>query len=190
MRKYILENFLEKIRNLTPIQNFKKNFNKYTKKDFKILNATKKLYKEKNHFSREEIKAHSILFIMIQNPAVVKLKTDELSELIFSSEECNNLKNEIINLVSEESNLDKMRLKLNNGFKNLISDIEKKSILKNIIAEKDENDKLILLNELLEELKEMNHLKKIELLESKAAKNLDENSYSELIKLKSQLNRD
>ena len=190
LRKYILENFLEKIRNLTPIQNFKKNFNKYTKKDFKILNATKKLYKEKNHFSREEIKAHSILFIMIQNPAVVKLKTDELSELIFSSEECNNLKNEIINLVSEESNLDKMRLKLNNGFKNLISDIEKKSILKNIIAEKDENDKLILLNELLEELKEMNHLKKIELLESKAAKNLDENSYSELIKLKSQLNRE
>ena len=58
---------------------------------------------------------------MIQNPAVVKLKTDELSELIFSSEECNNLKNEIINLVSEESNLDKMRLKLNNGFKNSLS---------------------------------------------------------------------
>ena len=36
----------------------------------------------------------------------------------------------------------------------------------------------------------MNHLKKIEFLESKVAKNLDETSYSELIKLKTQLNRD
>ena len=42
----------------------------------------------------------------------------------------------------------------------------------------------------LEEVKEMNHLKKIQLLESEAVKNLDENSYSELIKLKSQLNRE
>ena len=39
------------------------------------------------------------------------------------------------------------------------------------------------------ELREMNQLKKIEYLENKLAKNLDEGSYSELIKLKSQLNR-
>ena len=32
----------------------------------------------------------------------------------------------------------------------------------------------------------MNHLKQIEFLENKVAKNLDESSYSELIKLKSQ----
>ena len=35
----------------------------------------------------------------------------------------------------------------------------------------------------------MNHLKQIEFLEKKVAKNLDETSYSELVKLKSQLNR-
>ena len=38
------------------------------------------------------------------------------------------------------------------------------------------------------ELKEMNHLKRIEFLESKVVENLDESSYSELIKLKTQLN--
>ena len=44
--------------------------------------------------------------------------------------------------------------------------------------------------ELINDLKEMNHLKQIEFLENKVAKNLDESSYSELLKLKSQLNRD
>jgi len=190
LRKYILEGFLEKIRNLTPIQNFKKKFIKYTRKDFKILSETKELYKQKNHFSKEEIKEHSVLLIMIQNPDIVRLKTEELSELTFSSKENNNLKNEIIQLVSNESNFNEIRSKIEHSFKNLISDIEKNSILKNIIIDKEENDKLALLDELLEEIKEMNHLKKIELLESKAVKNLDENSYSELIKLKSQLNRE
>ena len=49
---------------------------------------------------------------------------------------------------------------------------------------------MVFLDEIIQELREMNHLKKIEVLEGKAVKNLDENSYSELIKLKSQLNRE
>ncbi len=190
LRKYILEGFLEKIRSLTPIQSFKKKFNRYTRKDFKILNETKQLYKQKSHFSREQIKEHSILFIMIQNPDIVKLKIKELSELTFSSEENNSLKDKILNLILDETDSHIIRSKINDNFKSLINHIEKNSILKNIISNKEKNDKIAFLEELLEELKEMNHLKKIELLENKAVKNLDENSYSELIKLKSQLNRD
>jgi len=49
---------------------------------------------------------------------------------------------------------------------------------------------LDLLNELILDFKEQNNLKKIESLEKKLINNLDENSYSELIKLKSQLNRE
>ena len=59
-----------------------------------------------------------------------------------------------------------------------------------IIANKENNERAELFAELLSDLKEMNHLKKIEFLESKVAKNLDEASYSELMKLKTQLNRD
>ena len=47
-----------------------------------------------------------------------------------------------------------------------------------------------LLNDLIKDHKEQSNLKKIESLEQKLINNLDENSYSELIKLKSQLNRD
>ena len=47
-----------------------------------------------------------------------------------------------------------------------------------------------LLDELIKDHKEQSNLRKIESLENKLINNLDENSYSELIKLKSQLNRD
>ena len=45
-------------------------------------------------------------------------------------------------------------------------------------------------DELFKDHKEQSNLRKIESLEEKLINNLDENSYSELIKLKSQLNRD
>ena len=47
-----------------------------------------------------------------------------------------------------------------------------------------------LIEELIQDHKDQSSLKKIEFLEKKLINNLDENSYSELIKLKSQLNRD
>ena len=46
------------------------------------------------------------------------------------------------------------------------------------------------MDELIQDHMEQESLKKIESLEKKLINNLDENSYSELIKLKSQLNRD
>ena len=181
---------MEKIRSLTPIQTFKKKFNKYTKKNFKILNETKKLHKQRNSFSREQIKEQSILLIMIHNPDIVKMKIEELSEITFSNKDNNTLKGKIISLVLDEKNLSEIKTNIHENFNNLINNIEKNSILKNIITNKSEEDKLTFLEELLDEVKEMNHLKKIQLLESEAVKNLDENSYTELIKLKSQLNRE
>ena len=47
-----------------------------------------------------------------------------------------------------------------------------------------------LLNELILDFKEQGNLKKIESLEKELINNLDENSYSELVRLKSQLNRE
>ena len=51
-------------------------------------------------------------------------------------------------------------------------------------------DILELLGELIKDHKDQNNLKKIESLEQKLINNLDENSYSELIKLKNQINRE
>ena len=59
-----------------------------------------------------------------------------------------------------------------------------------IVNGKSENEILILLDEFINDFREQNNLRKIESLEKKLLNNLDENSYLELIKLKSQLNRD
>ena len=56
-----------------------------------------------------------------------------------------------------------------------------------VISDKEIID---LLEELLQDYKDQSNLKKIESLEKELMNNLDENSYSELIRLKSQLNRD
>ena len=61
---------------------------------------------------------------------------------------------------------------------------------KNKFQNKSEQEILDLIEDLIQDHKDQCSLKKIESLEKKLINNLDENSYSELIKLKSQLNRD
>ncbi|MDC1130359.1 hypothetical protein OAS59_00465, partial [Pelagibacteraceae bacterium] len=56
--------------------------------------------------------------------------------------------------------------------------------------DKSDQDIIDLLSELINDFKEQSNLKKIEYLEKKLINNLDESSYSELIRLKSQLNRE
>ena len=190
LRKYILEDFLKRIDVLTPIQNRKRTFNKYSNRNIRVLNETKKLYEQKDHFSKEQIKEHSIFFIMLNYPSVAKSKLDELSRLTFSSDDYNKLKNVLIKLITSNTNEEQIKIEINKNFGNLVKEVEKNSTLQTIIVNKEDRERLELFEEILSDLKEMNHLKKIEFLESKVAKNLDETSYSELIKLKTQLNRD
>ena len=189
LKKYILEDFLEKLKNLTPLQNYKKSFIPYAKKNFKILNKTKQLHKEKNHFSKAEIKERSILYILLNYPDSVRNKTEELLAISFTNEENENLKKEVVTFVKINNFSDKNKPEISEKYSSLINDIEKDVNLKNILIKKDNAEREETLNDLMIELKEMNHLKQIEFLENKVAKNLDESSYSELIKLKSELNR-
>ena len=193
LKKYILEDFLEKIKNLTPIQSSKKTFTpfvKYGKKDFKVLNKTKQLYNEKNHYSKEEVKEQSALFIVLNYPSSIKDKINFLDEINFTNEKNNEFKNELINIIKNDS-IDAVKgLNSNQKFRSIINEINKNINFKNILNKKNDQEIEELFVELINELKEMNHLKQIEFLENKVAKNLDESSYSELLKLKSQLNRD
>ena len=190
LKKYILEEFLNKIKNLTPIQNTRNNFfNKNFKKN-QILSETAKLHREKKHISREELKEYNILFIMLNFPQVAQLKIEQLSEVKFSTAKSEKLKNEIIKLLSEDISQNEFKSNLKITFGDKIIEIEKCSNLKSILEKKNDSEKLELLDDHLKELEEMDRMKKIEFLENKIVKNLDENSFSELIKLKSQLNRD
>ena len=189
LKKYILEDFLEKLKNLTPIQNYKKSFTPYAKRNFKILNETKQIHKEKNHFSKEEIKERSILYILLNHLGSVKNKLEDLSEIDFTKEQNQNLKQDIINFAKTNDFFDKNKSDIVEKYKDFIIDIDKDINLKTILSKKNDSEREETLVDLMTEIKEMNQLKQIEFLENKVAKNLDESSYSELIKLKSQLNR-
>ena len=193
LKKYVLEDFLEKIKKLTPIQTSRQNYS-YTKfnkkKDYQILKETKLLHLKRKDLSKTQIIEFSILFIILNYFEIASKKLEELSEIEFLSEKNESLKNIIINALTEGNIKDDMKEKINTGYKKLTEEIKENSNIQMITKDKNEEDVLELLNELILDFKEQNNLKKIESLEKKLINNLDENSYSELIKLKSQLNRD
>ena len=117
-------------------------------------------------------------------------KLEKLSEIKFLSEKNENLKNEIITSLTDEGDKEANRLKINAGYDKLITEIQENSNIQIITKNKTDEDISVLLDELIQDHRDQSNLRKIESLEQKLINNLDENSYSELIKLKSQLNRE
>ena len=187
LKKYILEHYLEKIRGLTPLQGFKSR-KKY--RNYKILNETKKIAISKEHLTKEEIKEYSILYIMYNYPEIILPRAEIFEEIKFSSKNLNTLKSDILNLIESDNFKKENITNLIKKYPVLINDINQNSFIKNIFLKKDENQQIELLNEILKELNDIKFSKKIDELENKLMKEFDEKSYSDLIALKSQINRD
>ena len=62
-----------------------------------------KFYIKKSHFSKVQIKEFSLLFIMLNYLDTASLKVEEISKLIFSSNETEDLKNFIIDCISDNN---------------------------------------------------------------------------------------
>ena len=194
LKKYVLEDFLEKIKKLTPIQTYKQsyNYNKFNKKkNYQILKETKILHQKRKNLSKTQIIEFSILFIVLNYFEIASKKLEELSEIEFISEKNESLKNTIITALSNSNSKNDNALeKIRKEYQDLSKEIEENSNIQITTKDKNDQDILDLLDELIRDFKEQDNLKKIESLEKELINNLDENSYSELIKLKSQLNRD
>ena len=193
LKKYVLEDFLEKIKKLTPIQTYKQsyNYNKFKKKDYQILKETKILHQKRKNLSKTQIIEFSILFIVLNYFEIASKKLEELSEIEFISEKNESLKNTIITALSNSNSKNDNALeKIRKEYQDLSKEIEENSNIQITTKDKNDQDILDLLDELILDFKEQDNLKKIESLEKELINNLDENSYLELIKLKSQLNGD
>ena len=190
LKKYVLEDFLEKINKLTPIQISKKNYtySKFKKIDNpQILKETKILHQKRKNLSKIQIIEFSLLFIILNYFKIASQKIEELIDIKFISEKNQSLKNTIVDLISNGDE-NELNHKINSDFKNLANEIKENSNIQLITKDKTDQEISFLFDELILDLKEQNNLRKIESLEKKLINNLDENSYSELIKLKSQLN--
>ncbi len=193
LKKYVLESFLEKLNKLTPIQTSSQNYKYYQsrkKKNLKILKETQIIHQKKENLSKIQIIEFSILFLILNYSEMIFKKIKDLNSLNFLSEKNENLKNDIILSISAGDDKIKMNTKINNDYKTLIEEIRENSNIQLITKDKNDQQILELFDELVLDLREQNNLKKIESLEKKLINNLDENSYSELMRLKSQLNRE
>ena len=193
LKKYVLEEFLERIKKLTPIQSSRQNykFSKFNKKNnFKILKETKILHQKRKGLSKIQIIEFSILFIILEYFDLVLDKTEELTNIEFISEKNDSLKNIILDSLNKGMNKNLLNSKIKMDYGEIITEINENSNIQIITKNKTDQEILDLLHELMQDHKDQSNLKKIESLEQKLINNLDENSYSELIKLKSQINRD
>jgi len=193
LKKYVLEDFLEKIKKLTPIQSSRNNyrFTPYKKqRDYQILKETKLLHQKRKNLSRIQIIEFSILYIILNFLEIASKKLEKLSEIEFLSEKNESLKNAITTYLIEGDDKKVISEKIKTGYKKIIEEINENSNIQIIIKHKNNEGVSNFLEELIQDHKDQNNLRKIESLEQKLINNLDENSYSELIKLKSQLNRE
>ena len=178
---------------MTPIQSLEQNkiYSQFkNKKNFKILKETKILHQRRKDLSKIQIIEFSILYIILNYLEISSKKLEQLNEIRFVSEKNEILKNLIINLISQSDEDPETKVKINQEYDNIIKEIEENSNIQLITKNKTAQEILDLLGELMQDHKDQNNLKKIESLEQKLIKNLDENSYSELLKLKTQLNRE
>ena len=190
IKKYILEDFLSKIYKLTPNLNSKLSY-KYSKRaTFKVLNKTKKIHLQKKDFTRENLIEFSILFIMVFYGGAIHNNIENISKITFSNSDNEKLKNFLI----EEIKLDKTEKEIENealkAFPDLVRKIIANSNLKMIVDKKSYDQIKELFEDFTNDLHESQNKKKIESLEKKLINNMEEKAYTELLRLKSQINRE
>ena len=107
LKKYVLEDYLNKIKRLTPIQAFKNHYknSKFNKnKEYQILKETKILHQKKKDLSKIQIIEFSILYIILNFFDIASKKIEELSDIVFLSKKNEDLKNAIISSLIDGNN--------------------------------------------------------------------------------------
>jgi len=188
--KYFLNYFTQKINELTPNINFKKNNFINFKKQVNPLQQTKDINNQRNKFGEKELKEFSILFLVFNNLDIFRKNIELISEVNFSNNLINELKKKIIDYLLSEKFFERKKLELGDfdiKFKDLINLIYNNAPVKIISLNKKNDEVVFMFNEIIAEIKKIELEKKIEFLEDKVSLSLDKKLYSELLSLRSQL---
>jgi len=179
IKKYVLENFLEKISSLTP----NANQNKIIQKKAKSLKLTQKHFNETKNLSLIEIKEYSFLYLIINNLTLIKNNFHLLENVKLFTNENKIIFESIMKKLPVEDNVSISSLSLDPQILNKIS---KFASIKHILnkVEKDEFKIVELLEEIIADIKNYELEIRIAKLESKFSKDLDENTFNEIRELK------
>jgi DNA primase len=181
IKKYVLEFFLEKISLLTP--NANQNKNKTFYKKAKSLKSTQKYFNETKNLSSIEIKEFSFLYLIINNLALVKNNLNLLENVKLFSNENKIIYYSLLKELQKEQELSKNDLSLD---PQILEKITKFASIKHILnkIKNDEYKTLELLEEIIGDIKNHELEIRIEKLESKFSRDLDESTFNEIRKLK------
>ena len=113
-----------------------------------------------------------------------------LSEITFSNSDNENFKNYLIDLIESSKTEKEIENEALKNYPKLVQNIIVNSNLKMIVNKKNYDQIKELSDDFINDLIESQNRKKIESLEKKLINNMEEKAYSELLKLKSQLNRE
>ena len=180
IRKYILNYFIGKIKELTP--NLARG-KQYTIKHVASLSSTKKIFNESKSFSKAEIKEFSVLYLIINNLVFFKERENLFDNLIFITDEGTKVYSYLKEFINSSNDLNKKNLNIDNVFFDKINKFASiKHISENV--KKDENKLIEIFEEMKKDLKNLVLEIKINDLESKFSKDLSENTFNEIIELK------
>ena len=183
IKKYVLEFFLDKISLLTPNANQNKNKNFYNYKKAKSLKSTQKHFNETKNLSSIEIKEFSFLYLIINNLALIRNNLHLLENVKLFTNENKIIYDSLLKKLNSEENILEDNLSLD---PQILSKISKFASIKHILnkIENDEYKIIELLEEVIGDIKNRELEIRIEMLESKFSKDLDESTFNEIRELK------
>ena len=180
IKKYVLEDYLEKIHNLTPNTNERKY--KFKPK-VRSLKSTQKFFNETKNLSYIEIKEYSFLYIVINNLALLKENLNLIQNVKLFSTENKLIFESILEKLFKEKDITLEKLSLD---QNIIEKITKFASIKYVLNKVEDNyeEKIELLNEIIRDIKNYELEIRIEELESKFSKDFNESTFNEIKELK------
>ena len=185
IKKYVFEYFFEKISELTPHSNMKKN--KFFVKKTKSLETTKKFFKESQSLTGVELKEYSLIYVIINNLPLIQANINLIENVKLFTEINKKIMSAIISKLKSK---EKMTIESLDLDEQLIDKINKFAPVKHILKNKSGKEHQII--ELLEDIKRdlVNYdLEfRIQELESKFSKDMSEATFNELKELKKEKN--
>ena len=180
IKKYVLEDYLEKIYNLTPNTNERKY--KFKPKA-RSLKSTQKFFNETKNLSYIEIKEYSFLYIVINNLTLLKENLSLIQNVKLFSTENKLIFESVLGKLFKEKDITLEKLSLD---QNIIEKITKFASIKHVLNKVEDNneEKIELLHEIIRDIKNYELEIRIEELESKFSKDFNESTFNEIKELK------
>ena len=185
IKKYVLEYFLEKISELTP--NLNQNKKKFFVKKTKSLDSTKKYFNESQSLTGVELKEFSLLYLVMNNLTLLQANIHLIENIKLFTDLNKKIFEAIIKKLKTGEQIGINDLDLD---KQLLYKINKFASIKHILKSKSnkENEIIELLEDISRDLINYDLEYRIQELESKFSRDMNEATFNELKELKKKQN--